>query len=277
MTIYVGPAGIPIDAKGKGTPEGIRKSRELGLNAMEVEFVRGVKMSPKLAEESGQAAKENNIRISVHAPYFINLLSSKPVLIKASIQRIIDSLDRGARMGADAIAVHAAYLGDYTSEKATEEMEERTNQILAQMEKKGIDNIKLGYETMAKRGQWGSLEEIIEVHKEHKKKVIPYLDWGHLYCRGNGRIDYEAILDTMKKLKLGHINSHFTCVKFSKAQNAYVDVHEPLDTKNPDFSPLAKILAKSKIDITLICETPNIDQDALKMKAILEKEGHKFE
>jgi len=277
MTIYIGPAGIPIEAKGKGTPEGIRKCRELGLNAMEVEFVRGVNMKPKLADEAGQAAKENNIRISVHAPYFINLLSPKPVLVKASIQRIIDSLDRGSRMGADAIAVHAAYLGDYTSEKATEEMKERTNQVLAQMEKKGIDNIKLGYETMAKRGQWGSLEEIIEVHKAHKKKVIPYLDWGHLYCRGKGSIDYESILGTVKKLKLGHINSHFTCVKFSKPQNAYVDVHDDLSTKHPDFGPLAKILAKSKIDITLICETPNIDQDALKMKAILEKAGHKFE
>jgi deoxyribonuclease-4 len=276
MPIYVGPGGAPISSKDRSTIAGIEECAKLGLNAMEVEFVRGVKMSPALAEETGKLAAEKGVRLSVHAPYYINLLSVKAQIVKASIQRIVDSLDRGERMGADAVAVHAAYLGELSSEQATEAMKEKTSQILSVLEKKGISKIKLGYETMAKKGQWGSLEEIVEIHKQHKKRVVPYLDWGHLYCRGGGSVDYEGILKTMKSLKLDHINSHFNCVKFSDASKAYVDVHAPVATKHPDFAPLAKLLARSRADITLICETPLLEEDALRLKEQLEKAGYKF-
>ena len=276
MTIYVGPAGVSPSAKDRSSLGGVRRAGEVGLNAMEIEFVRGVKMKPELAKEVGEAAKESGVRLSVHAPYYINLLSSKPEIVKASVERIVDSLHRGELMGADAIAVHAAYFGDYTPEQAMKLVKERIVEILDKAEKKGADNIRFGLETMAKRGQWGSLEEITEVHKEFGKRVVPYLDWGHLYCRGEGKVDYKSILNHMKKLKLGHINSHFTCVKWSDKQKAFVDVHQPLAKKDPPFAPLAKILAKSKIDITLICETPYIEKDALVMKQMLEKEGYKF-
>ncbi|PSN89793.1 endonuclease IV, partial [Candidatus Marsarchaeota G1 archaeon OSP_B] len=73
--IYVGPAGVPISAKGGSTIDGIKTVRSLGLNAMEVEFVQGVRMSPEMAKEAGKVAKELNVRLSVHAPYFINLCS----------------------------------------------------------------------------------------------------------------------------------------------------------------------------------------------------------
>lgn len=276
MAIYVGPGGAPISSKDRSTAAGIEECARLGLNAMEVEFVRGVNMSPQMAEDVGRLAKEKGVRLSVHAPYYINLLSPKAPIVKASIQRIVDSLDRGERMGADAVAVHAAYYGELTPEQAMELMKERTNQILAAAEKKGSSKVKLGYETMAKRGQWGSLEETVEIHKQYRRRVVPYLDWGHLYCRGNGSIDYERILKVMKGLRIGHINSHFNCVKFSESSRAYVDVHAPVATKHPDFAPLASLLVRGRADITLICETPMLEEDALKMKEQLEKAGYKF-
>ena len=142
MAIYVGPGGAPISSKDRSTVAGIAECARLGLSAMEVEFVRGVKMGAAAADEVGKVAKENGIRLSVHAPYYINLLSTKTPIVKASIQRIVDSLDRGERMGADAVAVHAAYLGELASEKATEALKERTSEILSILEKKGISNVK---------------------------------------------------------------------------------------------------------------------------------------
>ena len=56
--LHIGPAGIPHSTKKKSTPEGIRRVAELGLDAMEIEFVRGVRMSDKLAEETRRLLKK---------------------------------------------------------------------------------------------------------------------------------------------------------------------------------------------------------------------------
>lgn len=271
MAIFIGPGGVPFTSPDRSTISGIKHCSKLGLNAMEVEFVRGVNMSKELAEEVGKVARELGIRLSCHAPYYINLLSDKKSIVHASIQRIIDTLDRAERMGADAIAVHAAYYGKLSKEEAQKKMEAITEEILGKAEKLGIKHVKLGYETMGKASQWGSLDEISALRKKFGNRIIPYLDWGHLFVRGGGKIDFAEILDFMEKLGIKHINSHFNSVKFSTASKAYVDVHTPIATKNPDFAELAKLLVKRKTDITLISETPILEQDSLNMKKILEK------
>ncbi len=49
-----------------------------------------------------------------------------------------------------------------------------------------------------------------------------------------------------------------------------VDEHEPIDTNNPPFEPLAKELASEDIEITIINESPPLlERDALKMKEVL--------
>lgn len=272
MVIYIGPAGVPISAKERSTIGGIQRCAELGLNAMECEFVRGVNMGKDLAEKIKDIAKENNVRLSIHAPYYINLLSEKKEIVAASRQRIFDSADRGERMGADAIAIHAAYYGSLSSEQATENLCEQFSIILDKMKSAGIKNVKLGVETMAKESQWGTLEEVLELHKR-VKSVVPYIDWAHLFARGHSKIDYAFILDKLKKAGIKHINSHFEGMKFDPKTKRHKDVHVPIG--EPPFEPLAKELVKRKIDITLVCESPLLEEDALKMKSILEKCGHK--
>ena len=113
MQIFLGPAGIPISAKG-GTKEGIKKVKELGLHAMEVEFTHGVNMKNELAREVSQVREETGIKLSVHAPYFINLASQDPEKIKASKQRILQSCERAHYMGASPVVFHPGYYGKYT-------------------------------------------------------------------------------------------------------------------------------------------------------------------
>jgi len=52
---------------------GITRVCELGLGCMELEFVRGVKMGEKTARAVHEVAEKLGIRLSVHAPYYINL------------------------------------------------------------------------------------------------------------------------------------------------------------------------------------------------------------
>ena len=267
--IYVGSGGVPTSSKERSTIGGIKEIAKLKLDAMEVEFVRGVKMSESMAKEVGQTAEENKIRLSVHAPYYINLLSPDKELVKKSNERVIDSLDRAEIMKADAVAVHMGFLGKLSAKEANEIMKERVADLIELMKKQGITKVKLGPETMVKKGQWGSFEEVVEMYKHYKKYLTPYLDWGHMFAYFGGTIDYKKILDEIEKLNLSHINSHFNCVKYSAASKSYVDVHQPIAAKTPDFKPLAEELKKRKLNITLICETPELERDALEMKRTL--------
>lgn len=272
MKIFLGPAGIPFSCEKRDTIEGIKKVAELGLNAMEVEFVHSVYMKKEVAEQAGQVAEEMGVRLSIHAPYYINLCSEKKETIAASRKRIFDCADRGERMGADAIAIHSAYYGKFEREKVFEVVKEEFLKILDEMKSAGIKNVRLGVETMAKRSQFGTLEEVVELHRQ-VKQVVPYIDWAHLFVRGGGKVDYGNVLEVLKKAKMDHINSHFEGVSKNKS-GEWVDVHAPI--KDPAFEPLARELVKKKIDITIISESPLLEEDSLKMKKILEKAGHIF-
>ncbi|MEM3226227.1 MAG: deoxyribonuclease IV [Saccharolobus sp.] len=273
--IYLGPAGIPHASKKRNTIEGIKTVKELGLNAMEVEFVQGVRMSKDMAKETGQVAKELGIRLSVHAPYFINLCSDDQEKVEASKKRIIESADRAELMGADAIAIHIAFYEKNKAKECYEKVKSELGEVVDNARSMGIKNVKFGVETMAKETAFGTLDEVISISKEIKG-VIPYIDWAHTFARQGGQINYGEIIDRLvKELGLTHINSHFESLENRKGK--YVDEHVPIDYNSPPFEPLAKEILKRDISITLICESPELERDALKMKEVLVNLGYKFE
>lgn len=273
MKIFLGPAGLPGIAKGTSTVEGIRKVKELGLNSMELEFVQSVYLNEKSAKEVGEVAQEKAVRLSVHSPYYVNLCSRDEAIIRASKERILKSLEIAEIVDADTVAVHAAYYSGLTKEQAYGKLKENILDTLDKMKSKGINNAKFGLETMGRESQFGSLDEIIKLCKDvGSMQLVPYIDWGHLFVRGKGNVDYGEVFDKLKPLKLGHINSHFEGVDKNK-KGEFIDVHIPINS-HPPFEPLAKEILKRKLDITIISESPVLELDSLKMKSIFEKIPH---
>ena len=96
MEIWIGPAGTPTTVT-TGTINGIKEVERLGLNAMEVQFSHGVRMGVDKAKECKKVSK--NVHLSIHAPYYINLLSVEKQKVGASRKRILDSAERAHHMG----------------------------------------------------------------------------------------------------------------------------------------------------------------------------------
>ncbi len=267
--IRLGPAGIPISAKGGSSVDGVRRCAELGLNAMELEFVRGVKMSIPVAKETGEVAKQLGVALSIHAPYYINLNSAEKEKIVASERMIADTISRAEAMDAVVIAIHAGWYGKMKSENVT-------GQMISEFKKlsRFSDNVRIGIETTGRMSQWGTLDEILAVCKE-VSQCMPVIDWAHLYARAGGNIDYAAVLDNVKRFK--HLHCHFEGIKFSsKAPGTGNELsHMPING-HPPFEPLAREIVKRKLDVTIIAEGPTLEYDAIKMKKIFEKLGHKF-
>ena len=84
-----GTAGIPINVKPRTTMGAFDFLRKINLNAMEIEFVRGVNIKEEKAEELKNYSKD--IVLSVHAPYYINLNAKEQEKVESSINRIVNS------------------------------------------------------------------------------------------------------------------------------------------------------------------------------------------
>lgn len=106
-----GTAGIPpLSTPRRSTIDGILQVRKLGLDAMELEFVRGgVNMKPELAKKVKYVAKKNDVVLTAHAPYYINLNAAEKAKVEASKRRIIQSAERLYQAGGWSVVFHAGY------------------------------------------------------------------------------------------------------------------------------------------------------------------------
>ena len=115
--LLFGTAGIPLGANPRTTSDGIKHVRNLGLGCMELEFVHSVNISKEKAPEIKKIAEDNNIVLSCHAPYFINLNSLEKEKIKASIDRITNSARVLNLCGGYSVAFHAGFYMGMDSKK----------------------------------------------------------------------------------------------------------------------------------------------------------------
>ena len=238
-------------------------------------------MGNEAAKEVGALAKRLGIRLSVHCPYFVNLCSLEKEKLEASKKRILDSMERAHHMGADIAIFHPGFYGKLTLEEAYQAVRRSCQDILERARAKGVREVRLGLETMGKQSTFGTLEEIIRICKE-VKGCVPVVDWAHLNCRYGGFLrkqeDYAKIFDKLRPLKLKHFHTHVTCAEYTPAgpRAGNEKRHLTLDAKKPDFAPLVKEILRRKIDITIISESPILEQDALKVKRMFEKQGYEF-
>ena len=73
--IYFVTAGVPHSTEKPSTSNGILRNKELGLGAMELEFVRQARMGVEKRGIVAGVQKETGLYLSAHAPYYINLNS----------------------------------------------------------------------------------------------------------------------------------------------------------------------------------------------------------
>jgi deoxyribonuclease-4 len=266
MTLLFGTAGTPLSAKGRGSIGGIRRVRELGLDCMELEFVRGVRMGETTAAEVATTAGEEKVVLSVHAPYYINLNSREPEKIAASLTRIYEAARIGGLCGARNIVFHPAY---YHGEESTMVLA-RVKHLLADLGKRfdeeGIGAV-LRPETTGKPTQFGSLEETLDMAAE-LEGVLPCIDYAHLHARSAGAVNtYEEFADTLSLVEqylgregLDDMHMHISGIEYTQKGEKN---HLVLEESDLDYPALMEALRDFRVAGTAICESPNLEEDAL--------------
>lgn len=255
-----GPAGYPKAGK---TPEGsLDYTRELGLDALEVGFVRGARISPERARAIGEHAARLDIRMSCHAPYYINFNSDNPETRVNSLRWVTDTARAAHHMGAYLIVIHAASYGK-SPETASEAVVEGLLKCRDLMDDEGTGDVILGIETMGKKAQFGTLEEISAV-LDAVDGTQAVLDVAHVHARDVGRIrtpdEMARVLDEFLPLSGDIAHFHISCIKYGERGEIS---HLPLSSKEPDLQFLADLLDGSPRDCTFICESPLVEEDAV--------------
>ena len=265
--LLFGTAGIPHSSKKKDSAGGIEQIRKLGLGAMELEFVYGVKMKKEAAEKTKEAAEKNNVRLSVHAPYYINLNAKEKSKIGLSKHNILESCRIGSLAGAEIVLFHPGFYLGMPKEETIKNISENLSIIVDELEAESIP-IRLGLETTGKHSAFGSLEENVELAKQ-LKNVYPVIDFSHLHARCNGCLkkeeDFASLLKKIPSKFLSNLHMHISGINYSeKGERNHMNFEEKGNTF--DFKPLLKALKKADVSGTAICESPCLEDDAILMK-----------
>ena len=269
--IRIGPGGIPLSCKGRTNKDGIVYTKQiLDLNAMEIQFVRGLYiMEDEEAQFIHDYAKENDVELHVHAPYYINLAGSGEEL-DLSLEKVIYSARIGDKMGAKTVVVHPGYYGEETEKKTMKKVVKSIKKIQGAFKKEKL-KIKLGIETMGKKRVFGSLDEIIEICNQ-VKGVIPVIGLGHIHARSNGglkkREDFEEVFTKLKSLRLKHYLLHVTGVMYENGNEYF---HVPIKKGNMPLAPLVEIIFDNNFNVTFISESPLLEHDAVYIRLQVEK------
>jgi len=270
--LHVGTAGIPHSTPRKSTPDGVRRVAELGLDAMEIEFVRGVRMKAELASKTREVAIDSGVVLTVHAPYFINLLSDDPAKVSASIKRIIDSARIGYLAGAWSVVFHPGYYGKLDKQTAIRIVRDHLRKIIESLNDQGI-KIWIRPETMGALAEFGDLEEVVSV-VEGLEHALPCVDFAHIYARSLGKVnDYSSfrkILEVIEKRlgreALSNMHIHISGMEYGpRGERKHLNLRE----SKINWVDALKVIKEFNVRGVLICESPNLEEDAVLIKKTL--------
>ncbi len=271
MPLLFGTAGVPLSAKDRSSESGVNRIHELQLGALELEFVQGVRRGPEKAQRVGQVALEQGIALSCHGPYWINLNSRENEKITASKERILHTARIAKILGVRSVIFHPAFYHEDAPELVFERVVRaltEVREILAAEENEVI----LRPETTGKASQFGNLQETIKL-AQHIPGVLPCIDFAHLHARSNGRFNsYEefcAILEETAEA-LGerwnkNVHFHIAGIEYGlKGEKRHLIMQES-DLRYVD---LMKALHTFGVEGLAICESPNLEEDALLIQNI---------
>ena len=244
---------------------GIRRARELGLDHLEMAWVNGVRMSDEAADRIAETARECDVTLTAHAPYYVNLCGASDV-IERSLARLVETGRLGTRCGAASFCFHAGFYGTQAHEAADGRVREGLASLVASLKEIG-STTDVRTELTGKPTQAGSLDEVLAWCRA-VPGVQPCVDFSHRYARAIGKHNtYEefaatlaAIEDALGRGALERLHVHISGIQFGPKGERR---HEPLRETAFRWKELLRALKDMKVSGWVVCESPEMEDDAL--------------
>jgi deoxyribonuclease-4 len=267
-----GTVGAPLSNPKKpgGSIGAVIRLAELGLDALELGWVQSVRVSEQTCADIRAASQEQDVKISVHAPYFINLNADEEEWPK-SRKRLMDAAVYGNLAGATDIIFHPGSYFGLPPEEVLPKAIQRLMDCVAELRAAG-NPVTLRPETMGKSAMLGSLEDTLAM-SEAIPGVLPCLDFAHLHARpGDGSMnsynEWVGVLQAYQKplgeAALQNLHVHLSGIAYGPKGEKE---HLPVEEADLDLAGLFRALDEFGCQGRILCESPAMEDDALIMKA----------
>jgi deoxyribonuclease IV len=273
--LLFGTGGTPLSAARPRNPlNAIKRISELGLGCTELEFTYGVRMQEAEAEQVANLARKLKVKLTAHAPYYINLNAHDHDILISSQDRILQTAHISYICGVQNIAFHAAfYMKDDPSE-VYERVKKSLAGLCAEIKRQN-KTIWLRPELMGKVSQFGSLDEILKLCSE-VEGLAPCIDFAHLHSRTgkyNSYYEFKSVLNQIEK-KLGrealnNMHIHLSGINYNSRSGEIM--HLNLRESDYQYEELLRALKEQDVKGMLICESPNLEEDALHLQETYNK------
>ena len=271
LSFRFGTVGSP-----KGTPKkpggsvgAIQFSSSIGLTALELGWVQSVRVSEETCAAIKAASEEQNVAVSVHAPYFINLNATAEEWPK-SRKRLMDAAHYGNLAGASDIVFHPGSYFERPPEEVLRVAIPRLKACVAEL-RKARNPVLIRPETMGKSAMLGSLTDTFEMTRA-SEGIAPCLDFAHLHARpGDGTMntydEWSALLKAYEKAlgkkALKQLHIHLSGIEYGPKGEKN---HLKLEEADLDLNALLRALHDHDCAGRILCESPIMEEDALNMK-----------
>jgi len=166
--------------------------------------------------------------------------------------------------------LHAAFYQKSSKQDTYKRVSKALKELTGQFRDEGIPAV-LRPETMGKRTQFGTLEEVLALSTEIEG-VMPCLDFSHMHAREgkeNSYSEFMAILskveETLGKEGLSNMHMHISGIKYDKNGEKK---HLTLKESDFNYPELLRAIKEFKIGGLVICESPILEEDALLLRRI---------
>jgi deoxyribonuclease-4 len=273
--LLFGTGGAPhTSAKPKTTINGIKRIAELGLGCTELEFVYGVRMADAEAEQVANTARKLKIRLTAHAPYYINLNAHENDKLVSSQDRLLQTAHTAALCGAGDVTFHAAFYMKDSPQDVYARVKKLLVGIIAEIKREN-KYIWLRPELMGKVSQFGNLEEVLNLCSE-VEGLAPCIDFAHLHSRTgkyNSYYEFKSTLVQIEK-KLGrpaldNLHIHVSGINYNNRSGEIM--HLNLRESDFKYAELLQALKEMEVQGVVICESPNLEEDALHLQETYQK------
>jgi|GEM_PF-403825 len=265
---------------------------DLGLDAFEMQMTYGPRTTKANCLEIRRLAEEFQIKLSIHGSYFIVLTSDEEKKIDQSIDTLKRTYDLADILGADAVILHPGPMYGLQSPVLTQRFIANANRFMTEI---GVSNTGLFLETAGKRGQLGSVEEIVDLCSQIPQ-TFPCIDFGHVHARTGGTLGSPKAIDvffrSLEQLdffnRFSRYHFHYTPIHYGPkgeiSHKAIEDLIEPnqqgqlfnsdnsISHYHPRFEQILLNLLPYDLDCTVISETHNSqERGAMAMKKEFQK------
>lgn len=265
--LLFGISGLPIgDGKQKFTyKSGITYLKSLGLDAMELPFVRSINVTDKNKDEILKEKLLNDFYLSAHGSYFINLNADEYEKQKQSMERIIKGAMALKGVKGRSLIFHPGY---YLSDSKEETYTTIKDNLLS------LPDIGVDYrlETTGKPTQFGDLKELVSLCKEipHCKLCI---DFSHIHARENGCLKkyddfiriFSYIESELGREALEDFHAHISGINYGPKGEKN---HIPFEESDFNYKDCIRAFKDFNVKGCIICESPILEIDAMLLKEI---------